>query len=57
VHLVSDLARLTLARDYLAQGYDRALWVDADVVVFDPDALALDPPELPTRSAARTSSH
>jgi hypothetical protein len=43
VHLVSDLARLTLARDYLAQGYDRALWVDADVVVFDPDALALDP--------------
>ena len=42
VHLVSDLARLNLARRYLAAGFERACWVDADVIVFDPDAFALD---------------
>ena len=42
VHLVSDLARLNLARQYLAEGFERALWVDADVVVFDPDNFSLD---------------
>jgi hypothetical protein len=43
VQMVSDLARLNLAREYLSQGYERALWIDADVVVFDPDALTVDP--------------
>ncbi len=35
--LMSDLARLELAREFLAAGYERTIWVDADVVVFDPD--------------------
>jgi hypothetical protein len=42
VHLVSDLARLNLARRYLAEGHERALWIDADVIVFDPGALSID---------------
>jgi len=34
---VSDLARLVLARELLAEGYDRTVWVDADLLVFDLD--------------------
>jgi len=37
--LLSDLARLVLVRQLLQEGYDRAIWVDADVVVFDPESL------------------
>jgi hypothetical protein len=33
---MSDLARLKVARELLDEGADRAVWVDADVVVFDP---------------------
>ena len=33
--VVSDLARLLLARDLLATGYRRVVWVDADVLLFD----------------------
>jgi len=33
---MSDLARLIWARDLLAEGYDRVIWLDADVLVFDP---------------------
>ena len=32
----TNLARLLAARTYLAQGYSRAIWIDADVLVFDP---------------------
>ena len=32
--VITDLARLLLARDALAEGRDRVLWVDADVLVF-----------------------
>lgn len=39
--LMSDLARLILARELLAQGFERALWIDADVAVFDPDQFDL----------------
>lgn len=42
VQVISDLARLELARQYLANGYDRAIWVDADVIVYDPDKLVID---------------
>ena len=35
--VLANLARLLVARDALAEGYDRAIWLDADVVVFDPD--------------------
>lgn len=35
--LISDLARLEVAHEFLGDGYDRTIWVDADVLVFDPD--------------------
>ena len=34
--LVSDLARLELSKEFLSNGYDRTIWVDADVLIFDP---------------------
>jgi hypothetical protein len=34
---MSDLARLLWARALLGQGAQRVIWIDADVVVFDPD--------------------
>lgn len=37
VHLLADLARLLLAREFLAKGYERTIWIDADVVVFSAD--------------------
>jgi hypothetical protein len=40
--LVSDLARLVLARDLLREGYGRTIWVDADVVVFDNQLFMID---------------
>jgi hypothetical protein len=43
--VLSDLARLLVSRELLSEGYDRTVWIDADVVVFDPDAW-----ELPTAS-------
>ncbi len=33
--LITDLARLEVARECLSNGYRRSVWVDADVVVFD----------------------
>jgi hypothetical protein len=39
---VTDLARLYLIRDYLGRGYDRAIWLDADVIVFAPHLLKMD---------------
>jgi hypothetical protein len=42
VILVSDLARLVLAKELFSRGYDRAIWVDADVVVFDPERFLID---------------
>lgn len=38
---VTDLARLVVAKDFLAQGYERAIWVDADMLVFDPEAFII----------------
>jgi hypothetical protein len=35
--ILSDLARLLVSRDLLAKGHRRLIWIDADVVVFDPD--------------------
>jgi hypothetical protein len=34
-HLVSDLARLELARLYLDEGWGRVIWVDADIYIAD----------------------
>jgi hypothetical protein len=39
---VTDLARLVAARDFLAAGYERTVWVDADVLVFAPEDFKLD---------------
>ena len=35
-HLVSDMARLELARLYLEEGWERVIWVDADIYICDP---------------------
>ncbi|HKR00652.1 MAG TPA: hypothetical protein VJT09_08260 [Pyrinomonadaceae bacterium] len=42
IQLVSDLARLELAREFLLGEFERTIWVDADVVVFDADRLEID---------------
>lgn len=39
---VTDLARLNLLQDYLGRGYQRVVWVDADVLVFAPQWLKID---------------
>ena len=39
---VTDLARLVVARELLAQGYQRTVWVDADLLVFAPQQLRVD---------------
>jgi len=39
---ITDLARLKLARELLAQGFDRTIWVDADLLVFAPEALRIN---------------
>jgi len=41
VLLVSDLARLKLAKEFLSR-YQRAIWVDADVLVFNPEKLQIN---------------
>lgn len=38
----TDIARLLKARQALDAGYDRVIWVDADVIVFNPSLLTLD---------------
>ena len=40
--LMSDLARLVAAREMLGEGFERAIWVDADLLVFAPRAFALE---------------
>jgi hypothetical protein len=39
--ILSDLARLLVSRELLGGGYQRVVWVDADVAVFDPQAWVL----------------
>ena len=36
IYAVTDLCRLQLLKNMLEMGYDRAVWVDADVLVFAP---------------------
>ena len=40
--LLSDLARLVAARELHRECYDRAIWIDADVLVFAPAAFAVE---------------
>ena len=39
--LRSDLARLQTARRFLSEGYDRAVWIDADILIFDAEAFSI----------------
>jgi hypothetical protein len=39
---VSDLARLEVAKELLSKGYDRAIWIDADVLVFHPQLFTIN---------------
>jgi hypothetical protein len=38
---LTDIARLGLMREQLAAGYDRVVWVDADLLVFRPEQLII----------------
>lgn len=38
IYAVTDIARLVWARRKLDEGYDRVVWADADILVFDPEA-------------------
>lgn len=40
--LISDLARLMLAKKLFSEGYERTIWVDADIVVFNPEKFTID---------------
>jgi hypothetical protein len=39
---VTDIARLIMSRRLLDEGYERAVWVDADMLVFAPDVLPVN---------------
>jgi hypothetical protein len=39
---VTDLARLKVAREYLSEGFQRTVWVDADMLVFAPQQMAVE---------------
>ena len=39
---ITDVARMRLLRERLQQGWDRVVWVDADVLVFAPERFVLD---------------
>jgi hypothetical protein len=41
IYAVTDLCRLQLLKNMLEKGYDRAVWVDADVLVFAPENLKI----------------
>jgi len=43
ITVVTDLARLLLARQCLEEGFDRVVWIDADVAILNPRGLCLDP--------------
>jgi len=37
LNVFTDLGRLMLAKELLDEGYDRVIWCDADMLVFNPD--------------------
>jgi len=39
---ITNLSRLELVRDAHQRGYDRAIWLDADVLVFHPELFTID---------------
>lgn len=45
INVIADLARLEIAKKFLEQGYEKTIWMDADIVVFDPEKLTVDTTE------------
>ena len=41
VYALTDICRLQWLRDKLDSGYERAVWADADVLVFAPDRISI----------------
>ncbi len=41
--LTTDFARVQTALELHEEGYDRAIWADADLAIFDPEEMALPP--------------
>jgi len=41
LQIATDLGRLILAKELLAEGFERVVWIDADILVFDPERLLL----------------
>jgi hypothetical protein len=39
--IATDLARLYVIQDYLGQGYDTVIWLDADFLIFNPEKFVL----------------
>ncbi len=39
---ITDLARLKLARELLSEGFERTVWVDADMLIFAPERLSVE---------------
>lgn len=42
MQLVTDYARLIAAKKFLQKGFDRTIWVDADLVIFNPENFNID---------------
>ncbi|MBT4220260.1 MAG: hypothetical protein HOL37_01810 [Rhodospirillaceae bacterium] len=40
--VITDLGRLLMARELLTDGYSRTIWVDADVLIFDPQGFNIN---------------
>jgi hypothetical protein len=38
----TNLARLVVAKELLNEGYDRTVWIDADILVFDPERFDIE---------------
>lgn len=45
INVIADLARLEIAKFFLNQGYEKTIWMDADIVIFDPHNLNIDTSE------------
>ena len=42
VQVITNLARILVARELLAAGYERTIWIDADILVFDREAFRIE---------------
>jgi hypothetical protein len=42
ITIITDLSRLIASRQYLKDGFECAIWIDADVVIFNPALLQVD---------------